>query len=276
MKRKVRMGLAATTLLVGVACLAYPVVSNAILSAAQHKVAEESIVAVQELDTSAIGAERERALRYNENLAAGRTSVTDPFDPDRAPATEEEYFATLDVSGNGVMAVLDVPDAGIVVPVYHGTTEDVLTEGAGHLVGTSLPVGGPSSHCVIAGHTGLPSVKVFDKLDTVKEGCIIRLETLDETLCYRVFDVEVVEPDQTDSLLIEEGEDLLTLVTCTPYGINSHRLLVHAARTDSEDVIEDEAVLVQPLGEGGAFLLAGVLAACAVACIALLVWRRGR
>lgn len=275
MKNKARKFLAVAALLVGVACLLYPTVGNAIFGAMQQRVAQENIVAVGSMDSEAVEEQLALAHRYNEGLANGRTAVSDPFDPDSPVVGEEEYFSLLDASGNGVMSVLTVPSADIMVPVYHGTSDEALSQGAGHLMGTSLPVGGAGSHCVVAGHTGLPSVKIFDKLDTVSVGDYLYLETMGESLCYRVVEREVVEPDQTDSLVMQEGRDLLTLVTCTPYGVNSHRLLVHAERSEFPADVE-EAVPV-PLSDAPSWRIGMLLVlVLGVALAVALAWRRRR
>ena len=242
---KLRRILIFVSLTLGLACLAYPVASNLIISAAQEKVAKENIVAVEQLPNEEIESLKAEALDYNDRLAKGMTYVSDPFDPDRPSIDSDEYARAMSVPGQEAMAVIRIPSLGIFVPIYHGTSEDVLKRGAGHLAGTSLPIGGTTSHCVVAGHTGLPSVKIFDRLEEIKKGEYIFFEALGETLCYKVTSIEIVEPQETDSLAMVNGKDLITLVTCTPYGINSHRLLVQGERCElpEEDVtaIENES-----------------------------------
>lgn len=223
---------AVVALVLGIGCLSYPIVSNLIIGAAQERVAKENIVVAESLDEEARVELIQDAREYNEKLAAGMTFVSDPFNPDAPSVGDEEYYAAMSLPGQDAMAAIRIPSIEVFVPVYHGTSDEVLRKGAGHLGGSSLPVGGESSHCVVAGHTGLPSVQIFDKLDKVETGDLIFVDALGEALCYEVVGIEVVEPEDTDSLRIVEGEDLLTLVTCTPYGINTHRLLVHAQRCE--------------------------------------------
>lgn len=232
MLRRLSRVAAFVALAVGIAFVAYPFVSNAIIRAAQEKVAKENIVIATSTDDGRLAEEAAAADEYNDALSNSRTIVTDPFDPDASNSVLGEYDSILDIAGDGVMASIEIPEIGIFVPLYHGTSDGALAKGAGHLPQTSLPVGGASTHCVVAGHTGLPSVRIFDDLDRMHEGSIIIINVLGKRLGYEVYGIEVVEPDETDSLAIAEGRDLLTLVTCTPYGVNSHRLLVHAERCE--------------------------------------------
>ena len=226
---------AIAALLAGVACIAYPFVSDAINQANQRLIAEASWQAVDEASESTLEAERQRAYEYNENLLDGRAVVTDPFDPDADRPNDEDYNVSLNLSGDGVMGTINIPKIHLELPIYHGTEESTLEHGVGHLQGTSLPIGGESSHSVLSGHTGLPTMKIFDNLDQLEVGDYFIISVLGEDHAYEVTSVEVVLPDETDSLVIERGRDLCTLVTCTPYGINSHRLLVHAERCEVPD-----------------------------------------
>lgn len=142
----------------------------------------------------------------------------------------QNYQELLNVSGNGIMGYVEIPSISVVLPVYHGTDEAVLQVAVGHLEWSSLPVGGPGSHCVVSGHRGLPSARLFTDLDQLVVGDIFLFRVLDEILTYEIDQIRIVEPHQTEDLLIQEGKDLCTLVTCTPYGINSHRLLVRGHR----------------------------------------------
>lgn len=170
---------------------------------------------------------------------------------------ETEYNQLLNVSGNGIMGYIEIPSLKVVLPIYHGTDEGVLQVAIGHLQWSSLPIGGKSSHCVISGHRGLPSARLFTDLDQMVEGDLFLLRVLDEVLTYEVDQIRIVEPYQIQELLISEGEDLCTLVTCTPYGINSHRLLVRGHRIENleaertvritADAIQIEPMLVAPV-----------------------------
>ncbi len=231
----VRVIVAVLALLVGAAFIAYPFVSDAVNQAREREVVETTIQSVYNTDEATLEAERERAYEYNKRLLDGRAVVTDPFDPDAERPNDEDYNEALNLSGDGVMCTINIPKIQLELPVYHTTDESVLSHGVGHLQGTSLPIGGDSSHCVLSGHTGLPTMKIFDNLDQLEVGDYFVISVLGEDHAYEVTSIEVVLPDETDSLVIERGRDLCTLVTCTPYGINSHRLLVHAERCEVPD-----------------------------------------
>ena len=172
-------------------------------------------------------------------------------------AQKEEYQQLLNVSGLGVMGYIEIPEIDVSLPIYHGTEDSVLQVAVGHLEWTSLPVGGESTHCVLSGHRGLPSAKLFTNLDKLREGDTFLLRVLDETLTYEVDQILIVEPQDTAALEIVEGQDYCTLVTCTPYGINTHRLLVRGHRIDNieeaktvrvtADAIQIEPLLVAPV-----------------------------
>lgn len=223
---------AVIALLAGLLCIAYPFVSNAVHQGEQRVVVEQSREIVSETDDGLLDSERQHAIAYNEQLLSSRAVVTDPFDPDAEKPTDEDYESVLNLAGDGVMATINIPKIHVELPIYHGTEADTLQRGVGHLEQTSVPIGGESTHCVLSGHTGLPTMKIFDNLDQLEVGDYFVISVLGEDHAYEVTSVEVVLPDETDSLVIEQGRDLCTLVTCTPYGINSHRLLVHAERCE--------------------------------------------
>ena len=227
-----QIAVALLAFVIGAACIAYPFVSDAVNQSREKQVVEAVGSAVSAIDEPTLAAEREKAVTYNQQLLDGRAVVTDPFDPDAERPTGEDYDNVLNLSGDGVMATINIPKIHVELPVYHTTDSDVLEHGVGHLEGTSVPIGGESTHCVLSGHTGLPSMKIFDNLDQLEVGDYFVISVLGEDHAYEVTSVEVVLPDETDSLVIEQGRDLCTLVTCTPYGINSHRLLVHAERCE--------------------------------------------
>lgn len=163
-----------------------------------------------------------------------------------------EYNAVLDVSGTGIMGYIEIPVLQTKLAVYHGTSDAVLASGVGHIEGSSLPVGGESTHCVLSGHRGLPSAKLFTNLDQLVEGDLFLLHTLDETLTYEVDQIRIVEPREIGDLYIEEGMDYCTLVTCTPYSINTHRLLVRGHRIETKKVagtarVSADAIQIEPL-----------------------------
>ena len=234
-KAKARIFVAFLALLAGALLIAYPLISDAVNKGRERQVIESFSAVVSETDEATLEAERERAYEYNKRLLDGRAVVTDPFDPDAERPNDEDYNESLNLSGDGVMGTISIPKIQLELPVYHTTDESVLSHGVGHLQGTSLPIGGDSSHCVLSGHTGLPTMKIFDNLDQLEVGDYFVISVLGEDHAYEVTSIEVVLPDETDSLVIERGRDLCTLVTCTPYGINSHRLLVHAERCEIPD-----------------------------------------
>lgn len=195
---------------------------------------------MEKLSDAEIEDAKEKAKQYNDSLS-NTVVISDPFDPDAADDMSADYISALNLEKNGIMAYIEIPRIDVYEPVYHGTSEEVLAKGVGHLEGTSLPIGGESTHTVLSGHTGLPEAEIFTKLESVKEGDIFLIHVLNETLAYKVDQIKVVEPSETDDLKIVPGYDYATLVTCTPYGINSHRLLVRGIRTEYTQDVSDEA-----------------------------------
>lgn len=222
--------------LVGLSLLLYPSVSDYWNSLHQSRAIAEYTEQVAALDHTRYEQLWDAAQSYNQELLnkADRYEMSDE--------EKEEYESLLNVSGNGVIGYVEIPVIGCSLPIYHGTDEAVLQVAVGHIAGTSLPVGGEGTHCVLSGHRGLPSAKLFTDLDKMTEGDIFTLKVLDETLTYEVDQILIVEPYELEELSIEEGKDYCTLVTCTPYGINTHRLLVRGHRVDNQ--AESETVRV--------------------------------
>lgn len=232
-------------LVAGIGVLAYPFVSNMLHDRKQDKIItqyDESIDKLNEEEKELMLAE---AREYNASLH-GTVVLTDPFDPKAVNETSDRYMQLLNANGDGVMGYLEIPRLSIYEAIYHGTSDEVLEKGIGHLSNTSLPVGGVGTHAVVSGHTGLPEAELFTNLPEMKEGDVFYIRVLNETLAYRVDLIKVVEPSDTSDLRIELQEDYVTLVTCTPYGINSHRLLVRGTRTEytpeAQKEAEDQAV----------------------------------
>ncbi|MCI8367099.1 MAG: class C sortase [Eggerthellaceae bacterium] len=243
MKKHLSTILVALALVAGVCLMAYPTVSDWWNSFHQSRAVASYTDAVSQLDTETYEKLWTDAEAYNQALAGRDTSfVLD--DEERV-----EYEAQLNVEGNGVMAFLEIPVINVSLPIYHGVEESVLQIAIGHIEGTSLPVGGESTHVVVSGHRGLPSARLLTDLDKVVEGDLFMLRTLNETLTYEVDQIRIVEPAEVDEIEIIPGEDLCTLVTCTPYGVNSHRLLVRGHRVPTVDPgrIVEEAAQVSPL-----------------------------
>ncbi|MBQ3664757.1 MAG: class C sortase [Lachnospiraceae bacterium] len=208
----------------GLSVVLYPTVSNYINIRKQTKTIGEYKEAVAVMDDVDRDALYQEAVKYNEKLAkSGGTNFKNPINSDL-------YDDMLDIAGSGVMAYVTIPKINVELPIYHGTSEGILQVAVGHLEGSSLPVGGESTHCVISGHRGLPSSKLFTDLDELEVHDVFTITVLGKTLTYEVDQVKTVVPGDTEYLKIEEGKDYCTLLTCTPYGINTHRLLVRGKR----------------------------------------------
>lgn len=214
-------------LLAGVSLLLYPSLSDYWNSMHQTRAIASYAETVSQLDTAQYDEMWKAAQDYNRSLAQRETTFA---------LTDEQkaaYESLLDVSGLGVMGYIEIPEIDCSLPIYHGTEESVLQVAVGHLEWSSLPVGGEGTHCVLSGHRGLPSAKLFTNLDKLAVGDTFLLRVLDEVLTYEVDQILIVEPEQVDALGIVPGEDYCTLVTCTPYGINTHRLLVRGHRVEN-------------------------------------------
>ena len=240
MKNKIINIFLVLILLCGIGVLSYPFISNILQDRKQDQILTEYNEEMEKLSDAEIEDAKEKAKQYNDSLS-NTVVISDPFDPDAADDMSADYISALNLEKNGIMAYIEIPRIDVYEPVYHGTSEEVLAKGVGHLEGTSLPIGGESTHTVLSGHTGLPEAEIFTKLESVKEGDIFLIHVLNETLAYKVDQIKVVEPSETDDLKIVPGYDYATLVTCTPYGINSHRLLVRGIRTEYTQDVSDEA-----------------------------------
>ena len=221
---------------VGVSVLLYPTVSDYWNSLHQSHAIATYADSVENMDEQDYEKLWDAAVSYNQKLFQSGHGLG------LKDEEKEEYNELLDVSGTGIMSYIEIPKIKCSLPIYHGTDEGVLQIAVGHIEGSSLPVGGLNTHCVLSGHRGLPSAKLFSNLDKLEEGDIFMIRTLDQTLTYEVDQIRIVLPDEVDDLKIEEGKDLCTLVTCTPYGINTHRLLVRGHRVANQE--EAEAVRV--------------------------------
>lgn len=211
----------------GLGLLLYPTVANLWNSVHQSRIVNVYVATVANISNENSERMWKEADAYNAALVGDRTR----YMPDEED--QNYYDNTLNIDGTGIMSYIDIPKLRVVLPIYHGTDELVLQVAIGHIQGTSLPVGGESTHCVISGHRGLPSAKLFTNIDELKEGDIFLIETLGKTLTYEVDQIRIVLPYQLEDIEIVEGEDYCTLVTCTPYGVNTHRLLVRGHRNDN-------------------------------------------
>ncbi|KAF1294394.1 class C sortase [Candidatus Enterococcus leclercqii] len=263
-----RILIGALALLVGIAILAYPHVSSYFNEKNSSYVAEGYQEKVQQLTEEKRVAALKEAQVYNENLT-GRP-VHDPFVPGSGVAMPDNYYKVLNV--DGMMGVLEIPKINVKLTILHGTSEQVLKKTAGHMEGSTLPVGGESSHAVITGHTGLSHAKIFTNLIDLELRDMFYLQVLGETMAYQIDQIKVIEPKYTEDLKVIPGEDHVTLLTCTPYSVNSHRLLVRGIRVPYSPK-EKEAIQSQKSLTAEEILLLKIAAATAGVMLLLILWR---
>lgn len=251
MKNKMTTFLLFLVFMVGLSLLLYPTVSDYWNSFTQSRAIASYAEEVAAMDSEQYDSLWNDAVEYNSTLVDRNNAYL------LSDEQAEAYDELLNLSGNGIMGYVEIPSIGCSLPIYHGTAESVLQIAVGHIEWTSLPVGGESTHTVISGHRGLPSAKLFTDLDDLVEGDIFMLRVLDEILTYEVDKISIVDPDDTQNLLISPGMDYCTLVTCTPYGINTHRLLVRGHRIENleesrsiritADAIQIDPMIVAPI-----------------------------
>ena len=258
----------------------YPVISNYV----NQKYASQIHTAYQEVmeqaDDSELLKAKELADAYNHTLVPGATAA---YSQEGLQAASADYDSQLDVAGNGIMGYVEIPKISVKLPIYHGTENDSLERGIGHLLGSSLPVGGENTHTILSGHSGMASQKMFTDLEQLTTGDVFYLHVLDETLAYQVVEINTVLPYDTSLLGIAPGEDLCTLVTCTPYGVNTHRLLVRGSRIPyeeaellAEEVAEEEPVKStweQKYIEGLLWGVAAVLLLLLLICVGVYIYQ---
>ncbi|MCD8047989.1 MAG: class C sortase [Clostridia bacterium] len=252
MKSRATTVLLVIVFILGLCIMAYPPVSNYWNKYHTTRMIADYTDAIAEMDYSVYEAMIEAAEEWNAERAENQTGLY------LSDAEYEEYEQLLQVTKSGIMGYIDIEKIDVELPIYHGTSAGVLQVATGHLSGTSLPVGGESSHCVISGHRGLPSAMLFTDLDEMEIGDTFELTVLNETYTYEVDQISIIEPEDTESLFIVEGEDYCTLLMCTPYGINTHRLLVRGVRIETTGThvrVINEAVKVTSV------LVAAVIAA---------------
>lgn len=243
MKKKTSNLIFILIFLIGLSLLLYPFISNEWNTYRQSRLIstyDEAVAEQEDAGRIDYSAEWDKAHAYNEDLLP--SILPDSFAIAAASEEPDEvYMSCLNLTGDGTMGYVEIPKIDIKIPIFHTVTEEILQKAAGHLEGSSLPAGGPSTHAVISAHRGLPSAALFTDLDKLKEGDHFLIKVLDEILCYEVDLISTVEPTQTDALTVIEGEDLVTLLTCTPYGVNTHRLLVRGHRVPyEEEVVYEE------------------------------------
>ena len=265
--------------LVGVAVLLYPVMATQHNNDEQQRLAKMYTATVNSAGPDTVAKERASAETYNNNLESA--PILDPWLESQRPDTPQyqAYLHEMDI--DPVMARIVIPSIHVSLPIYHGTDSRTLTEGVGHLFGTSLPIGGPSTHAVLTGHTGLSTATMFDNLNQLKKGDVFYVSSLGQTLKYEVNDITVVKPEETDSLRKVPGRDLVTLITCTPYGVNSHRLLVTGERVPMDPTAaaaEEAKALPAPMQTWMKAIIVAVviILAVVVGILVRLWWTRRR
>ena len=248
MKRKISGSLFGLLFLIGFGILAYPTVSNQWKTYRQSRLISNYEQVVSDMQPEDYTKEWEAAREFDSTLVQNNI-YGDVFGSDDVDMKDTDYWKVLNVAGDGVMGYLSIPKINIKLAIYHGTAEDVLQTGIGHMNGTSLPIGGESTHSVLAAHRGLPAARLFTDIDQLKQGDMFYIHVLDETMAYQVDQIlDMVDKDDhetlEEALQIQEGKDQVTLFTCTPYGVNSHRLLVRGTRVpyEGEEEVENTPV----------------------------------
>lgn len=284
MKRRFMIAAAVVCFLAAAMATVFPVLSNYYTEKYRSEIRTEYFQTVEALDTSELEAARKAAQEYNGMIANGVNQNDAPFSDGNINTAMQGYAEFLNINGDGIMAYIDIPKLGIYLPVGHGTEAETLDHQIGHVIGTSLPVGGESTHAVLSGHSGLATEKMFSDLDQLVEGDLFLVHVLNETLAYAVDQINVVLPGDTSLLPVVEGKDYMTLITCTPFGVNSHRLLVRGERTEyapPEDSTESPEQTSAPAATStwtsqyirGLFLGVFVLVVAVVGC---LLWQHTR
>lgn len=235
--------------IIGMSIFFYPIIGKWINAQEHHTVISKHNEVLAQMSEEEKQIEKEKAEKYNESLTEGEIPIVDPFseDVDEADLDESDasYFDVLDIGET--MGTIEIPSINVELPIYHGISEDVLSQGIGHMSNSSLPVGGLGTHSALTGHRGMPSSVLFRNLDKVTEDDLFYIHTLDETLAYKVDDIKIVLPSETNWLEMKEDKDYVTLITCEPYMINTHRLLVRGERVPYEEPVVDAATTSKPM-----------------------------
>lgn len=282
MKRSVIITLAVIVFLAAMGFTAYPIISSKVNAkyASEIQTTYESVL--QETDNSDLIEAKVKAIAYNDSITPG-ASVENAYSQEALLTATRDYDSLLNIAGDGIMGYVKIPKIGVQLPIYHGTDNDSLERGIGHLLGSSLPVGGDSTHTILTAHSGMASQKMFSDLPQLTIGDVFYLRILGETLAYQVDQINTVLPHDTTFLDIEQGEDLATLVTCTPFGVNTHRLLVRGKRIPYEEaktIVETtqeeiaESTWEQHYLKGILIGFVAVLVLVLVAVTIYLIWRR--
>ena len=267
--------------LLALGLMLYPIISTRINAKYASEIQTTYEAVIEDTDNSELIAAKNAATRYNESITPGATD-TESYSQEALLAASQNYEKLLDIAGDGIMAYVQIPKISVQLPIYHGTNNDSLDRGIGHLLGSSLPVGGDSTHSILTAHSGMASQKMFSDLPQLEVGDVFYLKVLGETLAYQVDQIHTVLPHDTTYLGIEQGEDLCTLVTCTPFGVNTHRLLVRGSRIpyeEAEVIVETiQEVVVESTWEQHYMkgILIGICVVVVLVVVALIVWLVGR
>lgn len=246
MNRRIKLLIFAVCIVLALSVTLYPLVSNIVGEKYMSIIETRYDKAVEKMNNLEIIAEKEKAVLYNKTLQGGTANA---FSREALAQAEESYASLLNVRGDGIMGYIQIPTIGVDLPIYHGTAEETLDRGVGHLLGSSLPVGGIGTHCVLTGHSGLAGTRMFSDLDQLRKGDVFYIRVLDETHAYMILDINTVLPEDTSLLSIDPNRESVTLVTCTPFGINTHRLLIRGERIEvsmAERIVEEAEFLEQP------------------------------
>lgn len=242
MKKVIAAVIFIVLMVIGIGIIGYPLASNFLMSLNLDSEVQTYLNAASNLDSEEYDKQLSLAQEYNNSLR-GNYDIGDPFG--KEIETDDEYYDLLNIDGTSVMACIEIPALKIKYPIYHGTSDDVLNKGIGHMRNTSLPIGGKGTHAVLTGHTGLSNAKLFTDIDKLEEGDVFYIYVMNKTLAYSIDQIKVVEPSDTSALKIDDENDYVTLVTCTPYGLNTHRLLVRGTRipyVESEKKVQPSLV----------------------------------
>lgn len=244
MKQKyLRIVIAGILFLLALGLTLYPIISSRYNQAHQAQIQTPYQEVLEQTDIAELDRVRKQAISYNAAITPG--TMGEAYSPNAMLAASKDYVNQLDVNGNGIMGYVTIPKIQVDLPIYHGTESETLDKGVGHLLGSSLPIGGKGTHAILSGHSGMASQKMFTDLEQLREGDVFYLHVLDEVLAYQVKAILTVLPHDTAFLGVVPGEDLCTLVTCTPTGVNTHRLLVRGTRIPYEEAVTVEEIAAQ-------------------------------
>ena len=278
------IAIAIITFLLALGITLYPIISTRYNEQHQSEIHTAYQEQVEQADTSVLDEARALAAAYNESIQPG-VQLMDAFSQEAILSASEDYASQLNITGSGIMGYIQIPAIGVDLPIYHGTDDSTLEKGVGHLLGSSLPVGGKSTHAVLTAHSGMASQKMFSDLDLLKQGDVFYLDVLGETMAYQVDQIKTVLPYDTTYLGITEGGDHCTLVTCTPFGVNTHRLLVRGTRIPYEEAeLIVEETTPEELPEStweqeyikGICIAIGIVVAAGILALAIWLYQRYR